>query len=192
VADGKRSRYARTRGLPRGDYDDEEHHRPQGRDDERVHSGWTLRTGDGNRSGPVRCRAAQDERNDGYEAVALAFGDVKKSRVTRALSGHYKKAGLEPKRSIREFRTEIEGLDVGSAVAVDSFVEGDRVDVQATSKGHGFAGGIKRWNFSGGGASHGSMIIVSRVRTATPTPVTRRRAAAVRVTTASTRSPIRI
>jgi large subunit ribosomal protein L3 len=74
------------------------------------------------------------------------------------LAGHYKKAGIEPKRDIREFRTELEGLDVGTAVTVESFVEGDRVDVQATSKGHGFAGGIKRHNFSGGGASHGSMI----------------------------------
>ena len=59
---------------------------------------------------------------------------------------------------MREFRTEIDGLDVGAAVTVEAFAEGDRVDVSATSKGHGFAGGIKRHNFSGGGASHGSMI----------------------------------
>jgi len=109
-------------------------------------------------AGPCSVVQRKTKETDGYEAVALAFGDVKKSRVTRALSGHYKKAGLEPKRAIREFRTEIEGLDVGASVTVEAFVEGDRVDVQATSKGHGFAGGIKRWNFSGGGASHGSMI----------------------------------
>jgi large subunit ribosomal protein L3 len=109
-------------------------------------------------AGPCTVVQRKTKETDGYESVALAFGDVKKSRVTRALAGHYKKAGQEPKRSIREFRKEIEGLDVGSAVTVESFVEGDRVDVQATSKGHGFAGGIKRHNFSGGGASHGSMI----------------------------------
>src|ERR1700735_3798246 len=94
-------------------------------------------------AGPCSVVQRKTKETDGYEAVALAFGDVKKSRVTRALTGHYKKAGLEPKRAIREIRTDIEGLDVGSAVAVDSFVEGDRVDVQATSKGHGFAGGSK-------------------------------------------------
>ena len=109
-------------------------------------------------AGPCVVVQRKTKETDGYEAVALAFGDVKKSRVTRALTGHYKKAGLEPKRTIREFRSQIEGLDVGSAVAVDVFAEGDRVDVQATSKGHGFSGGIKRHNFSGGGASHGSMI----------------------------------
>jgi large subunit ribosomal protein L3 len=109
-------------------------------------------------AGPCTVVQRKTKETDGYEAVALAFGDVKKSRVTRALAGHYKKAGVEPKRDIREFRTELEGLDVGTAVTVESFVEGDRVDVQATSKGHGFAGGIKRHNFSGGGASHGSMI----------------------------------
>ena len=54
--------------------------------------------------------------------------------------------------------TEIDGLEVGASVTVEAFAEGDRVDVQGISKGHGFAGGIKRHNFSGGGASHGSMI----------------------------------
>jgi large subunit ribosomal protein L3 len=109
-------------------------------------------------AGPCSVVQRKTKETDGYEAVALAFGDVKKSRVTRALAGHYKKAGLEPKRAVREFRTEIEGLDVGASVTVEAFVEGDRVDVHAVSKGHGFAGGIKRHNFSGGGASHGSMI----------------------------------
>ena len=109
-------------------------------------------------AGPCSVVQRKTKETDGYEAVALAFGDVKKSRVTRALAGHYKKAGIEPKKAVREFRTDLEGLDVGSAVTVESFAEGDRVDVRATSKGHGFAGGIKRHNFSGGGASHGQMI----------------------------------
>jgi large subunit ribosomal protein L3 len=109
-------------------------------------------------AGPCSVVQRKTKETDGYEAVALAFGDVKKARVTRALAGHYKKAGLEPKRSIREFRTGIDGIDVGASITVESFAEGDRVDVCGISKGHGFAGGIKRWNFSGGGASHGSMI----------------------------------
>jgi large subunit ribosomal protein L3 len=109
-------------------------------------------------AGPCSVVQRKTKETDGYEAVALAFGDVKKSRVTRALAGHYKKAGIEPKAAVREFRTELDGLDVGSAVTVEAFAEGDRVDVHATSKGHGFSGGIKRHNFSGGGASHGQMI----------------------------------
>jgi len=109
-------------------------------------------------AGPCTVVQRKTKEADGYEAVALAFGDVKKSRVTRALAGHYKKANLEPKRYIREFRTGIEGIDLGATITVGGFAEGDRVDVIGISKGHGFTGAIKRWNFSGGGASHGSMI----------------------------------
>jgi large subunit ribosomal protein L3 len=109
-------------------------------------------------AGPCSVVQRKTKENDGYDAVALGFGDVKKSRVTRALGGHYKRAGLEAKRDIREFRDGIDGVEQGATVTVDGFAEGDRVDVSATSKGHGFAGGIKRHNFSGGGASHGSMI----------------------------------
>jgi large subunit ribosomal protein L3 len=109
-------------------------------------------------AGPCTVVQRKTKETDGYEAVALGFGDVKKSRVTRALGGHYKRAGLEPKRSIREFRAGIDGVEQGATITVEGFAEGDRVDVVATSKGHGFAGGMKRWNFSGGGASHGSMI----------------------------------
>jgi large subunit ribosomal protein L3 len=109
-------------------------------------------------AGPCSVVQRKTKENDGYESVALAFGTVKKSRVTRALAGHYKRAGSEPKKAIREFRTGIDGVEQGATVTVDSFAEGDRVDVTGVSKGHGFSGGIKRWNFSGGGASHGSMI----------------------------------
>ena len=109
-------------------------------------------------AGPCSVVQRKTKEHDGYDAVALGFGDVKKSRVTRALGGHYKRAGLETKRDIREFRDGIDGLEQGATVTVDGFAAGDRVDVCATSKGHGFAGGIKRHNFHGGGASHGSMI----------------------------------
>ncbi|MBV8074224.1 MAG: 50S ribosomal protein L3 [Candidatus Eremiobacteraeota bacterium] len=109
-------------------------------------------------AGPCLVVQRKTKDHDGYDAVALAFGDVKKARVTRALAGHYKKNGVDPKRHIREFRDDIDGIEIGQTVTVDGFVPGDRVDVIGISKGHGFSGGIKRWNFSGGGASHGSMI----------------------------------
>ena len=109
-------------------------------------------------AGPCTVVQKKTKETDGYEAVALAFGDVKPSRLTKALQGHYKRAGIAPKRDIREFRTGIDGVELGATITVDGFAAGDRVDVQGISKGHGFSGGIKRWNFSGGGASHGSMI----------------------------------
>jgi large subunit ribosomal protein L3 len=109
-------------------------------------------------AGPCTVVERRTKEKHGYEAVALAFGDVKKSRVSRALAGHYKKNGAEPKRWIREFREDIDGVEAGQTITVAEFAPGDRVDVVGISKGHGFSGGIKRHNFSGGGASHGSMI----------------------------------
>jgi large subunit ribosomal protein L3 len=109
-------------------------------------------------AGPCPVVQRKTGPTDGYEAVALGFGDVKMSRVTRALAGHYKRASLEPKHDVREFRAGIEGVELGATVTVGDFAAGDRVDVVGISKGHGFAGGIKRHNFSGGSASHGQMI----------------------------------
>jgi large subunit ribosomal protein L3 len=109
-------------------------------------------------AGPCTVLQRKTVEKDGYDAVALAFLDAKKNRMTKPMAGRYKKAGLEPKRVIREFRAGIDGIEAGSTVTVAGFAEGDRIDVRGTSKGHGFAGGIKRWNFHGGGASHGSMI----------------------------------
>jgi len=109
-------------------------------------------------AGPCTVVERRSKETHGYEAVALAFGEVKKSRVNRAMSGHYKKAGAEPRRWTREFRNDIEGVEAGQTITVSEFEAGDRVDVVGISKGHGFAGGIKRHNFRGGGASHGSMI----------------------------------
>ena len=96
-------------------------------------------------AGPCTVVERRTKESHGYDAVALGFGAVKKSRVTRALAGHFKKQGVE-------------GVEVGQTITVAGFEPGDRVDVVGISKGHGFAGGIKRHNFRGGGASHGSMI----------------------------------
>ncbi len=109
-------------------------------------------------AGPCTVVERRTKESHGYESVALGFGAVKKARVSRALAGHFKKQGVEPTRFVREFRNDIDGVEVGQTVTVAGFEPGDRVDVVGISKGHGFSGGIKRHNFSGGGASHGSMI----------------------------------
>lgn len=109
-------------------------------------------------AGPCTVVERRTKETHGYDAIALGFGAVKKSRVTRALAGHFKKQGVEPTRFVREFRNGIDGVEVGQTVTVAGFEPGDRVDIVGVSKGHGFSGGIKRHNFSGGGASHGSMI----------------------------------
>jgi large subunit ribosomal protein L3 len=109
-------------------------------------------------AGPCTVVERRTKEKHGYDAVALGFGTQKKRRVTRALAGHFKKQNVEPARFVREFRTDIDGVEAGQTVTVAEFAPGDRIDVVGISKGHGFAGGIKRHNFSGGGASHGSMI----------------------------------
>jgi large subunit ribosomal protein L3 len=109
-------------------------------------------------AGPCTVVERRTKEKHGYDAVALGFGTLKKRRVTRALAGHFKKQNAEPARYVREFRTGIDGVEAGQTVTVSEFAPGDRIDVVGISKGHGFAGGIKRHNFSGGGASHGSMI----------------------------------
>ncbi len=109
-------------------------------------------------AGPCTVVERRTKEKHGYDAVALGFGAVKKGRVTRPLAGHFRKLGVEPSRFVREFRSDIDGVEAGETITVAAFEPGDRVDVVGISKGHGFSGGIKRHNFSGGGASHGSMI----------------------------------
>jgi large subunit ribosomal protein L3 len=109
-------------------------------------------------AGPCTVVERRTKEKHGYDAVALGFESVKRARLTRSLAGHFKKQGVEPARFVREFRTDLGDAAVGESVTVTAFEPGDRVDVVGISKGHGFSGGIKRHNFSGGGASHGSMI----------------------------------
>ncbi|MBP9742226.1 MAG: 50S ribosomal protein L3 [Burkholderiales bacterium] len=96
---------------------------------------------------------------DGYNAVQLAFGTRRASRVNKAIKGHYAKAGVEAGSVLGEFRLnsdELSGLSVGSVVEVSNFTVGQLVDVTGTSKGKGFSGVIKRHNFSSNRASHGN------------------------------------
>ncbi len=103
--------------------------------------------------------AQKTVEQDGYTAVQLGVGTAKVKRVSKPLRGHFAKAKVEPKRKVAEFRVDEDGLvDVGAEITADHFVAGQHVDVTATSHGKGFAGGMKRHNFSGLEATHGVSI----------------------------------
>ena len=95
--------------------------------------------------------------NDGYAAVQMGFKDLKANKVTKPMKGHFAKGDVAPKKVLREFRFEnTEAYNVGDLVKADVFAGGDHVDVSATSKGKGYAGVIKRWNFHRLKETHGS------------------------------------
>jgi large subunit ribosomal protein L3 len=96
------------------------------------------------------------EENDGYSAVQVGFGVQKKSRVSNALIGEFKKAGTEPQRFVREFRLPNDLPEGEMNLSVTQFQPGDFVDVIGRSKGKGFQGVMKKHNFAGQGAAHGS------------------------------------
>lgn len=106
-----------------------------------------------------RITQVKTQDSDGYTAVQVTTGSRKASRVTKAAAGHFKKAGVEAGRGLWEFRVEsIEGFELGGEIKLDIFEEGQKVDVTGTSKGKGYAGTIKRWNFRGQDATHGNSI----------------------------------
>jgi large subunit ribosomal protein L3 len=107
-------------------------------------------------AGPCHVTAIRTEDRDGYEAVQLAFGEVKEKRLTKAELGHLKKADAPPLRRLAEFRGEAGELQVGETVTVEAFEKGDVVKVSGISKGKGFQGTVKRHNFSRGPVTHGS------------------------------------
>jgi large subunit ribosomal protein L3 len=94
---------------------------------------------------------------DGYEAVQVAAGAIDPRKVTKPLAGHYEKAGVTPRRHVTEIRTaDTANYTVGQELTAELFEAGDAIDVVGTSKGKGFAGVMKRHNFKGVSASHGS------------------------------------
>ena len=108
-------------------------------------------------AGPCVITQKKTIENDGYEAVQVGFGDVKAQRVNKAMKGHFAKNDVAPKKVLKEFRLEnIADVNVGDLLKADVFAVGDKVDVIGTSKGHGTAGSIKRWNFSRLRESHGT------------------------------------
>ena len=108
-------------------------------------------------AGPCVITQKKTIENDGYEAVQVGFGDVKAQRVNKAMKGHFAKNDVAPKKVLKEFRLEnIADVNVGDVLKADVFAVGDKVDVIGTSKGHGTAGSIKRWNFARLRESHGT------------------------------------
>ncbi len=108
-------------------------------------------------AGPCNVVMKKTIENDGYEAVQLGFGDIKVQRLTKPMNGHFKKYDAAPKKHLKEFRfDDMDSVNVGDTLTADIFAVGDKVDVVGTSKGHGTAGSIKRWNFSRLKESHGT------------------------------------
>ena len=109
-------------------------------------------------AGPCVIAQVKSVETDGYNAIQLGFGDVKESKVNKPIKGHFAKAKIAPKKHLREFRVDsVEGVEVGTEVKADTFVAGDKIDVQGTTKGKGFQGVIKRHGQSRGPMGHGSM-----------------------------------
>ena len=108
-------------------------------------------------AGPCVVTQVKTLEKDGYEAVQLAFGERKEKRTSKAMAGHFKKAGVSPKRKLVEFQGFEQELNVGDEVKLDGlFVEGEFVFVSGKSKGKGFQGVVKRHGFAGvGQATHG-------------------------------------
>ncbi len=109
-------------------------------------------------AGPCQVVERKTADKHGYDAVVLGFEDAKLKGLTKSMRGRFEKLNVAPKAVLHEFRADAGELKGGDLVTVSSFAAGDRVDITGVSKGKGFTGIMKRWNASGGGASHGSMI----------------------------------
>ena len=108
-------------------------------------------------AGPCVVAQKKTIENDGYEAVQIGYGDLKASKVNKPMKGHFAKGDVAPKKVLREFRLEdTTALNVGDVLKADIFAEGETVDVRGTSKGKGYAGVVKRWNFGRLKESHGT------------------------------------
>ena len=98
-------------------------------------------------AGPCVVAQKKTVENDGYAAIQLAYEDAKEKHLTKAELGHFKKAGISPKKHLKEFRLDdCNAYEVGSVVTVDTFAAGEKVDITGITKGRGFSGCVKRWN----------------------------------------------
>jgi large subunit ribosomal protein L3 len=108
-------------------------------------------------AGPCVVVQKKTTATDGYNAVQVGFDIIREKLVNKPMKGHFAKANIKLHRYLRELRLDtIDALNVGDAIKADIFAEGDLVDVSGISRGKGFAGGIKRWNFHRGPMGHGS------------------------------------
>ena len=106
-------------------------------------------------AGPCTVVAKKTVEKDGYEAIQMGYADVKEKKLTKPELGHLKKAGVAPKKHLKEFRIENSELNVGDEVKADVFAAGEKVDVTGITKGHGYTGAIKRWNLAKLRMTHG-------------------------------------
>ena len=108
-------------------------------------------------AGPCVVSMKKTVETDGYTAVQIGFGDMKANKVTKPMQGHFNKANVAPKKVLKEFRfDDCDAYSVGDIIKADVFEAGMKVDVTGTSKGKGYAGVIKRWNFGRLKETHGS------------------------------------
>jgi large subunit ribosomal protein L3 len=108
-------------------------------------------------AGPCVVVQKKTEETDGYRAIQVGFEPIEEHKINKPLRGHFARAMVKPFRYLREFRVDnVDEYEVGQELRVDMFRPGDRVDVTGISRGHGFAGGIKRHGFKRGPMSHGS------------------------------------
>ena len=108
-------------------------------------------------AGPCTVVQKKTVESDGYQAVQLGFGEVSAKRVNKPAKGHFAKADVAPKKTLREFRlADISAMNVGDILKADVFAAGDHIDVVGVSKGKGYAGTIKRWNGHRLRESHGT------------------------------------
>jgi large subunit ribosomal protein L3 len=98
-------------------------------------------------AGPCPVVQIKTKERDGYEAVKVGFGKVEEKNLNKPQAGQFKKAGVEPQKVLKEFKfDDVSAYAVGSVITVDTFAEGDKVDVVGYTKGHGFSGVIQKWN----------------------------------------------
>jgi large subunit ribosomal protein L3 len=108
-------------------------------------------------AGPCVVIQKKTEDVDGYTSIQLGYEQQKEQRMTKPLLGHFKKANVAPMKHLKEFRVDdVDAYELGQQLTVELFEEGTKVDVVGKSKGKGYSGAMKRWNFSGGEKSHGS------------------------------------
>lgn len=108
-------------------------------------------------AGPCVVVQKKTVETDGYDAIQVGFGELREKLVNKPRKGHFAKAGVSLRRTLKEFRMDdVANYNVGDEIKVDTFEIGDKVDVSGVSKGKGFQGTIKRWNASRGPMSHGS------------------------------------
>jgi len=108
-------------------------------------------------AGPCVVTQVKTVARDGYDAVQIGYGDIKENRVNKPMAGHFAAAGVEPVRHLAEVRLDAPAdLKPGATVTVEMFADAKHVHVSGVSKGKGFAGVMKRYNFGGGPAGHGS------------------------------------